>query len=124
MLHFFVSLEVWYPVLFALIDWIEAYPSLNIMMGSVLDANRDGLRDPDSTYPRFKEGVVLPSHMFVVVTRCGRHGVDVQKCPTEDLLVLGMFFQHPLETGVSWRHERDDEGRGRGGCVRELKGKE
>ena len=84
---------------------MEAYSTLNVMLGSVLDADRDGRRDSDSAYPDWVEGVALPSHMFVVVTRCGREGVKLEKCLVADLEVLGMLFQHPPETGVSESRE-------------------
>lgn len=85
----------------ALADWLNAYGPLNIMVGSGLDANRDGLRDSDSAYPAIKEGVAIPSHMFVVVTRCSNQGVELESCDSADLQALGMLFQHPLESGVS-----------------------
>ncbi len=105
----------WDPVRSLLNDWLGVYSTLNIMVGSVLDANRDGLRDSDSSYPNFTDGVAVPSHFFVVVTRCGLHGVELGACPVEDLQVLGMLFQSPLETGVS-----GGEGGGGGGEGREV----
>ena len=85
----------------ALKNWIDVYSTLNILVGSVLDANRDGHRDSDSAYPHLREGVAIPSHMFVVVTRCERAVVEIRNCPVADLKVLGMLFQHPVQRGVS-----------------------
>lgn len=90
--------DVWFPVLHALSDWLRTYHMLHIIVGSVMDADRNGLRDPDSAYPRV-EGVAVPSHVFVVVTRCGDGGA-LESCDAGDLEVLGMLFRHPLETGV------------------------
>ena len=66
----------------------------------MLDNNRDGLRDQDSTYKTFYKDMAVPSHFYLVVTRCSVMK-ELNACGVDHLEVLGMLFQHPLAPGVS-----------------------
>ena len=82
--------------------WFKTYNvPMNIIYGVVLDANRDGSRDPDSTYSDKFMGVAIPTHFYVVMTRCGVTGTSLQACAVKDLIVQGLVLQHPKEPGVS-----------------------
>ena len=73
-------------------------------MGSVLDANRDGRRDNDTSYTWWVSnkvgGVAIPTHFYVVVVRCTDSGVEPANCGSDKLDAVGMLFQHPTELGV------------------------
>ena len=74
---------------------------LHVILGVALDANDDGLRDDDSTYLHKCLGMTIPTHLFVVVTRCVVGG-DLKTCAVHDLALMGLLLQHPLQAGVSW----------------------
>ncbi len=74
---------------------------MNIITGVILDSNRDGIRDRDFDYEDKFMGVAIPTHFYVVITRCGVGGRSLSSCAVKDLRVLGLILQHPKELGVS-----------------------
>ena len=82
--------------------WFKTYNvPMNVVIGVVLDANRDGTRDPDSGYANKFMGVAIPTHFYVVITRCGVSSKSLRSCGVKDLKVLGLVLQHPKQPGVS-----------------------
>ena len=79
--------------------------TIQVFLGSVLDANRDGKRDDDASYTWWVNdtvgGVAIPTHFYAVIVRCvNDEGVEPADCKPEQLDAVGMLFQHPTEPGV------------------------
>ena len=75
--------------------------AIHIIIGSVLDINRDGKRDNDANYTWWVDGegdVAIPSHYYAVVVRCVTG--DGMECQEDQLDAIGLLFQHPTELGV------------------------
>ena len=77
------------------------HAQMNIVTGVILDANRDGARDPDNSYANKFMGVAIPTHFYVIVTRCAVNDTSLANCLEADLRVLGLVLQHPTPAGVS-----------------------
>ena len=80
--------------------------TIHVLLGSVLDADRDGRRDSDEDYTWWINnsvgGVAIPTHFYAVVVRCANDkGLEPTECEPNQLDALGMLFQHPTEPGVS-----------------------
>ena len=112
-LSFFLShTEVWSPLEQQLRSWARNFSTIHVILGSVLDTNRDGKRDRDVDYSWWVDdndgGVAIPTHFYAVVTRCrGSDGVEPADCDLDQLDAVGMLFQHPTEPGVSNKKKSD-----------------
>ena len=85
-------------------SWAVKFGTIHVMVGSVLDANRDGERDNDGDYTWWVDGVggvAVPTHFYAVVVKCVKNGVEPAKCNPDQLDAVGLLFQHPTEIGVS-----------------------
>ena len=96
---------VWVPLQRLLRSWANS-STIHVMLGSVLDTNRDGTRDNDQKYIWWVNnktgGVAIPTHFYAVVVRCvNDQGLEPADCKPEQLDAVGMLFQHPTEPGVS-----------------------
>jgi len=76
------------------------HAQMNVIAGVILDANRDGTRDPDANYADKFMGVAIPTHFYVIVTRCTVNNSTLGNCPETDLEVLSLVLQHPTPAGV------------------------
>ena len=102
-INFILADGIWNLTMSRIRAWFKTYSvPMNIVIGVVLDANRDGTRDPDSDYANKFMGVAIPTHFYVVITRCGVSSKSLQSCGVEDLKVLGLVLQHPKQPGVSY----------------------
>ena len=84
-------------------SWAANFSNINIILGSVLDVDRDGKRDSDNDYSWWthgKGGVAIPSHFYAIVVRCKSEGMEPADCKPDQLDALGLLFQHPTENGV------------------------
>ena len=81
------------------------FSTIHVILGSVLDTNRDGEWDNDTNYTRWvgsEGGVAIPTHFYAVVTRCvNDDGTEPADCEPNQLDAVGLLFQHPTEPGVS-----------------------
>ena len=102
-IYIFIPAEgIWQLTVSRIRAWFKTYSvPMNVVIGVVLDANRDGTRDPDSDYANKFMGVAIPTHFYVVITRCGVSSKSLRSCRVEDLKVLGLVLQHPKQLGVS-----------------------
>ena len=96
---------MWTPLEQLLRSWARNFSTINVILGSVLDTDRDGRRDSDASYNWWlgnrTGGVAIPTHFYAVVTRCGSgSGAEPADCDLEQLDTVGMLFQHPTEQGV------------------------
>ena len=85
-------------------SWAINFSTIHIILGSVLDVNRDGERDNDADYTRWvggSRGVAIPSHFYAIVVRCKSEGMEPADCKANQLDALGLLFQHPTADGVS-----------------------
>ena len=86
-------------------SWAVKFGTIHVILGSILDADRDGSRDRDGDYIQWvggAGGVAVPTHFYAVVVRCvDGDGVEPADCKTDQLDAVGMLFQHPTEAGVS-----------------------
>ena len=84
--------------------WATRFSTIHVILGSVLDNNKDGERDSDTNYTwRLGRagGVAIPSHFYGVFVRCkSGGGVEPADCELDQLDAVGLLFQHPTEAGV------------------------
>ena len=89
---------VWIPLIELLRSWANS-SAIHVLLGSVLDANRDGKRDNDANYSWWVGdevgGVAIPTHFYTVVVRCLSSGVEPADCDPGKLDTAGLLFQHP-----------------------------
>ena len=85
-------------------SWAIKFGTVHVILGSILDTDRDGTRDEDGDYIQWvggAGGVAVPTHFYAVVVRCvNDEGMEPADCKTEQLDTVGMLFQHPTEPGV------------------------
>jgi DNA/RNA endonuclease G (NUC1) len=98
--------DVWIPLEQLLRSWARNFSTIHVILGPVLDTDRDGRRDSDASYSWWvggrTGGVAIPTHFYAVLTRCGSgSGAEPADCDLEQLDTVGMLFQHPTEVGVS-----------------------
>ena len=95
---------MWQPLEKTLKSWAIKFDTIHVILGSVLDTDRDGARDEDGDYIQWVDstgGVAVPTHFYAVVVRCvNDEGVEPADCKPEQLDAVGMLFQHPTEPGV------------------------
>ena len=96
---------MWLPLEKLLRSWAVNFTTIHVILGSVLDADRDGERDKDADYVHRvggAKGVAIPSHFYAVVVRCiNDEGLEPADCDRNQLDALGLLFQHSTEPGVS-----------------------
>ena len=101
----FIIVGVWVPLQRLLKSWANS-STIHVLLGSVLDVNRNGRRDNDQEYTWWVNnktgGVAIPTHFYAMVVRCvNNQGLELADCKPEQLDAVGMLFQHPTEAGVS-----------------------
>ncbi|XP_006821657.1 ectonucleotide pyrophosphatase/phosphodiesterase family member 3-like [Saccoglossus kowalevskii] len=91
--------DIWTYLTEKIIKWADLYNGVNVIAGPIFDYSFDGLRDDallrlnytDSV--KFGSGSLVPSHHFVIVTRCPgetQYGVEC----AEDLEVLPFIVRN------------------------------
>lgn len=86
-------------------SWAMSFGTIHVLVGSVLDGNRDGERDEDDNYTWWLKGeegsIAIPTHFYAVVVRCvNDKGVEPENCATNQLDAIGLLFHHPTAEGV------------------------
>ncbi|XP_076061397.1 venom phosphodiesterase-like [Oratosquilla oratoria] len=87
----------WTELLHMVKGWHAQYGSLNVIMGPVFDFDGDNFADDLRQFR--KHNLVVPTHMFMVVTRCAEYVSRPINCPVYSL--DSMAFIYPQYTPVT-----------------------
>ncbi|KAL7638831.1 UNVERIFIED_CONTAM: hypothetical protein RMT77_010365 [Armadillidium vulgare] len=71
-------------------SWLNGSSSgLNIIIGPAFDKDADSVVDD---YNNFQSNPAVPSHLFLIVTKCSSSVTEINDCPTSDLDSLAFIF--------------------------------
>ncbi|KAK4327360.1 hypothetical protein Pmani_002188 [Petrolisthes manimaculis] len=82
----------WQELMDFIVKWQQLYGPLNVITGPVFDFDADSLAD-DITTLSVNKGVVVPTHMFLVVSRCVVWVSSLKNCPHN--LIDTLAFVYP-----------------------------
>ncbi|XP_070555665.1 ectonucleotide pyrophosphatase/phosphodiesterase family member 3-like [Ptychodera flava] len=75
--------------------WADEFNGINVIVGPIFDSNHDGLLDKHSDLATFSAWVgntPMPTHFFVILTRCSRGTQVSQYCRLEDREYMSSYF--------------------------------
>ena len=79
--------------------WATNSSAIHVILGSVLDNNKDQERDNDANYTRRvggAEGIAIPSHFYGIAIKCkSSNGMEPADCELDEVDTIGLHFQHP-----------------------------
>nr|XP_045581985.1 venom phosphodiesterase-like isoform X2 [Procambarus clarkii] len=85
----------WQQLLELVREWALLHGPLNLLSGSVFDYDADTIADDLATVSE-GGGLVVPTHVFLVVTRCLAPVVQLDQCPHSQLDALAFVYPQDL----------------------------
>ncbi|XP_045128469.1 venom phosphodiesterase 2-like [Portunus trituberculatus] len=94
----------WSELLGFVHHWARRYSTINVVLGPVFDYDADSFADDPSSCHR--SSVPVPTHMFMVVSRCLQWVHDLSDCPYSQVDALAFIYPQHLAVSNCLSAER------------------